>query len=179
MRALLEECRIDHLARARPESLSGGERQRVALARALVVEPRLLLLDEPFAAIDREGRAGLRETVRTTLERHSIPAVIVTHDAEDALALGDMLVCYERGRTVRAGVPAELLADAQSVVVKGCVADPPRRVSGSRVEVQVQSVCIEGPEALLHPDSDGTLHLELRESSAAREGTPSESDTND
>jgi molybdate transport system ATP-binding protein len=78
--ALMDELGIRHLADARPASLSGGERQRVALARALAVKPRLLLLDEPFASIDQEGRASLRRMLRRTLASRGVPAVFVTHD---------------------------------------------------------------------------------------------------
>ncbi len=107
--ALMSELGVRHLASARPASLSGGERQRVALARALAVEPRLLLLDEPFASVDEEGAAALRKIVREVVERRSIPAVLVTHDAAEARALGDHMVRFTRGRTGAAGAPRELL----------------------------------------------------------------------
>ena len=113
VQALLEELGIDHLAGARPDSLSGGERQRVALARALAVRPKLVLLDEPFAAIDYDGRGALRETLTRTLAQHETPAVFITHDPDEARAVGDRLVLFERGRTVRAGTPATIL-DARS-----------------------------------------------------------------
>ncbi len=106
---LIEELELTHLARARPDRLSGGERQRVALARALAVQPDILLLDEPFASIDRAGRRRLRATVRDTLTRHGISAVLVTHDPAEALELGDQVVLYERGRTTDSGRPADLI----------------------------------------------------------------------
>lgn len=110
--ALMEELGISHLASAQPASLSGGERQRVALARALAVRPRLLLLDEPFAAIDYDGRAELREVLRRTLALHETPAVFITHDPQEALALGDRLLKFERGRSVGTGTPSEFLGEA-------------------------------------------------------------------
>jgi ABC-type sulfate/molybdate transport systems ATPase subunit len=109
MVALLEELGLTSLASAEPDSLSGGERQRVALGRALAVAPRLLLLDEPFASIDEDGRAGLQGLLREVIDRRGIPTVLVTHSREDALALGDRLVRFERGRSVEAGDPAVLL----------------------------------------------------------------------
>jgi ABC-type sulfate/molybdate transport systems ATPase subunit len=75
----------------------------------LAVEPSLLLLDEPFASIDRDGRRRLRRTLAQTLARHDTPAVFVTHDPAEALELGDRVVLYERGRTVRTGHPADLI----------------------------------------------------------------------
>lgn len=109
VRGLLEELEIEHLAGAYPASLSGGERQRVALARALAVRPRLLLLDEPFASIDRRGRAALQTTLRATLRHHGMPAVLVTHDSDEAAALADTVVCFDRGRTIASGAPGSLL----------------------------------------------------------------------
>jgi len=108
----LVELGIAHLASAYPESLSGGERQRVALARALAVEPRLLLLDEPFASIDEDGAAALRDVVREVIRRHHVPAVLVTHDVDEAIALGDRLVRFARGKTAEAGDPRAMLGRA-------------------------------------------------------------------
>jgi molybdate transport system ATP-binding protein len=96
---LMERLGIAHLARSRPHSLSGGERRRVALARALAVEPRLLLLDEPFAGIDRAGREALQTMLLDMLRDRGLPTVIVTHDRDEAMRMGDQLVPYERGRT--------------------------------------------------------------------------------
>jgi ABC-type sulfate/molybdate transport systems ATPase subunit len=105
--SLLEEVGLAHRARARPDELSGGERQRVALARALAVSPRLLLLDEPFASIDRAGRATLGKTLREVLTRRGTPAVLVTHDAEEAKEMGDALVPLENGKGGKAVTPGE------------------------------------------------------------------------
>ena len=106
---LLEELTIEHLAQASPASLSGGERKRVALARALAVEPELLLLDEPFASIDRDGRDELLALLQGTLARRSVPAVIVTHDAHEARRLANSVVLYERGSSAEQGDPASML----------------------------------------------------------------------
>jgi molybdate transport system ATP-binding protein len=107
----LAELGIAHLSSVRPASLSGGERQRVALARALATMPRMLLLDEPFASIDEEGSAALREVLREVLRRHNIPAVLVTHDADEALALGDRVVLFARGKTAENGAPRAMIGE--------------------------------------------------------------------
>ena len=112
VRALLSQLGISHLEHAAPRALSGGERQRVALARALILRPRLLLLDEPFAAIDEDGRQSLRAALRRVLEETGTSAVLVTHDPLDATVLGDQLVRFERGRTTVQGEPESMLRPA-------------------------------------------------------------------
>jgi molybdate transport system ATP-binding protein len=82
----------------RPASLSGGQRQRVALARALSGDPALLLLDEPLSALDLEVRRELRTLIREVIVSSGIPAVLVTHDAEEAEVLGDVVIAYDHGR---------------------------------------------------------------------------------
>ena len=99
---------LQRVARARPAELSGGERQRTALARALVTEPKALLLDEPLAALDVESRARIRLELRDVLARLAIPAIVVTHDYDDARLLGDRIAAMHRGRIVQTGSADEL-----------------------------------------------------------------------
>jgi len=109
--ALLEKLRVGHLAGRRPSTFSGGEAQRVALARAFAVEPSVVLLDEPFSALDRELRIALAEELRTFATAAHIPVVHVTHHRREARALGDRLVKLEAGRVVAQGDTRELLPD--------------------------------------------------------------------
>jgi molybdate transport system ATP-binding protein len=90
-----------HLAASDTSTLSGGEEQRVALARALARRPRVLVLDEPFSALDRDSRVVLRSLVREMVDEFAIPTVLVTHDVADVAALADDVVLYEPGRSVR------------------------------------------------------------------------------
>jgi ABC-type Fe3+/spermidine/putrescine transport system ATPase subunit len=103
------------LAERRPDALSGGQRQRVALARALAGEPRLVLLDEPLAALDRPLRAGLRRLLAATQRARGLTFVHVTHDPEEAMALADALVLLADGRVLGVGAPAELYARPPSL----------------------------------------------------------------
>lgn len=109
-RALLDRLGIAHLADRRPARLSGGQSQRVALARALVLEPALLLLDEPMAALDAGTRLDVRDLLADELRRFGGAAVLVTHDPVDALALADRIHVLEDGRQVQEGAPQEVAA---------------------------------------------------------------------
>ncbi|MFI5529662.1 ABC transporter ATP-binding protein [Kitasatospora sp. NPDC051853] len=104
----LERMGLAEHAQARPGGLSGGQAQRVALARALAVHPRLLLLDEPLAALDARTRLDVRAQLRRHLAEFEAVAVLVTHDPLDAMVLADRLVVVEEGREVQSGPPAEI-----------------------------------------------------------------------
>jgi len=95
---VLDLLRITHLQQRYPGELSGGEQQRVALARALMVEPDLLLLDEPLSALDYQIRESLRDDLRSLQRTWGIPFVLVTHSREEVQALADEVICLERGR---------------------------------------------------------------------------------
>ncbi len=114
---LLELVGLPGFERRRIDKLSGGERQRVALARALAPEPRLLMLDEPLASLDRGLRERLAGELREILERLAIPAIYVTHDQAEAFALADRIAIMNAGRIVRTGTPRETWEQPQTVFV--------------------------------------------------------------
>jgi ABC-type sulfate/molybdate transport systems ATPase subunit len=107
---LLERFGLTQLTEARPGSLSGGEQQRVALARALAREPRVLLLDEPLAALDAHTRATIRAELREVLRTSGLPALLVTHDLEDAASLADLVGVVVDGQLRQLASPADLVA---------------------------------------------------------------------
>jgi molybdate transport system ATP-binding protein len=104
----LERMNIAGLATAKPRAISGGQAQRVALARALAAEPRLLLLDEPLAALDARTRLLIRTELRRHLADFAGATVVVTHDPVDAAVLADRIVVIEHGRVVQAGSPRDV-----------------------------------------------------------------------
>ncbi|MGD0386841.1 MAG: ABC transporter ATP-binding protein [Solirubrobacteraceae bacterium] len=114
---LLERFGIAALARARPGELSGGERQRVALARAIAREPRLLLLDEPFAALDAITRIAVRDELGAALRELALPTLLVSHAFEDAALLADRVAVLDTGRLAQFAGPAELVANPATATV--------------------------------------------------------------
>jgi molybdate transport system ATP-binding protein len=134
---LLRRLRIEQLADAKPAELSGGERQRVAVARALAREPRVLLLDEPMAALDPHTRGRVRAELHDLLRELGLPTLLVTHDFEDAAALADRVGVLVDGRLRQVGPPAELL---------GAPADPfVAEFAGANV---LSGVAASGPDGL-------------------------------
>ncbi|MCX9157637.1 sulfate ABC transporter ATP-binding protein [Niveibacterium sp. 24ML] len=108
---LLKLVQLDWLAGRYPSQLSGGQRQRIALARALAVEPRVLLLDEPFGALDTQVRKELRRWLRRLHDEMHISSVFVTHDQEEALEVADRVVVMNQGRIEQVGSPDEVYSN--------------------------------------------------------------------
>jgi iron(III) transport system ATP-binding protein len=140
---LLGLIRMTEFAERMPQELSGGQVQRVALARALAPRPKLVLLDEPFSALDAELRQELREEVRQVLRAEGATAVMVTHDQEEALSLADKVAVLREGKIIQVGSPSEIYnspADigiatflGESVLVDG-------KVSGGKIQTDLGSL---------------------------------------
>ena len=148
--AWLERFDLGAVGDRRPDELSGGQAQRVALARALAPEPRLLLLDEPLAALDATSRHDVRRDLRRRLSEHAGATLLVTHDPIDAFALADRAVVIEHGRVVQQGTLDELARRPRSAYVadllgvnlyRGVAARPP---AGSAVEAVRSAVDLVG-----------------------------------
>ena len=114
---LSELLGITHLINRKPNTLSGGERQKVSLARALSTKPRVLLLDEPLSALDPETREGVQKELRQIHERLKITAIHVTHDFEEAIALGDRIAVLGNGRIQQIGTPEQIFRQPNSEFV--------------------------------------------------------------
>jgi sulfate transport system ATP-binding protein len=135
---LLELVQLGWLADRFPSQLSGGQRQRIALARALAVEPRVLLLDEPFGALDAQVRKELRRWLRRLHDELHITSVFVTHDQEEALEVADKIVLLNKGRIEQIGTPREIYdepATSFAYSFIGAVNQFRGRVEGSSVRI--------------------------------------------
>jgi sulfate transport system ATP-binding protein len=123
VRELLELIQLDFLGDRYPKQLSGGQRQRVALARALAVEPRVLLLDEPFGALDAKVRKELRRWLRRLHDELHIASVFVTHDQEEALEVADRVAIMNHGKIEQVGTPAEVYDNPANAFVYRFIGD--------------------------------------------------------
>lgn len=123
VRELLELIQMTEFADKKPALLSGGQQQRVALARALAPKPEIVLLDEPFAALDAELRERLREEVKRILRAEGATAILVTHDQEEALSLADRVAVLRGGEIVQIGTPTEIYTAPKDVGIATFLGD--------------------------------------------------------
>lgn len=121
--SLLQLVQLDWIADRYPSQLSGGQRQRIALARALAVEPKVLLLDEPFGALDAKVRKELRRWLRRLHDELHVTSIFVTHDQEEALEVADRVVVINKGRIEQEGTPQQVWDNPASPFVYGFLGD--------------------------------------------------------
>jgi sulfate transport system ATP-binding protein len=149
--ALLEMVQLGNFADRYPAQLSGGQRQRVALARALAIEPEVLLLDEPFGALDAKVRLELRRWLRRLHDELHVTSVFVTHDQDEAMEVSDRVVIMNHGRVEQIGTPQEVYHRPASAFVMGFIG-----------QVNVFQGRLPGaapPAAGLHGDDFGALYF--------------------
>ena len=162
-------------AEQRPHQLSGGQRQRMALARALAVDPRVLLLDEPFGALDANVRADLRRWLRRLHDEQGVTTVLVTHDQEEAMEVADTIAVMNEGRIEQIGSPEEVYDQPASDFVMGFIG-PTSTIDGKLVrphDVTVSLIPTDGAfEAMvsrvIHLGFEVRVELELPDGTSAR-----------
>jgi sulfate transport system ATP-binding protein len=157
---LLDLVQLGGLGGRYPAQLSGGQRQRVALARALAVEPQLLLLDEPFGALDAKVRKELRRWLRQLHEQMGLTSIFVTHDQEEALELADRVVVMDHGIVEQVGTPEEIYMTPRSGFVSGFVGDTnslPVTVSGGTAKFHDRPIHVD-----IDRLGDGPARLDFR-----------------
>lgn len=160
---LLALVGLEGLAKRHPHQLSGGQQQRVALARALATEPELLLLDEPFGALDAALRSDLRAEVAATLRRAGATAVLVTHDQEEALSFADTIAVLHAGRTAQQAAPQQLYrepADAAIACFLGEANLVPATVADGKAETVFGTLPLTAAE---NGERDGLVLLRPRQ----------------
>ena len=155
---LLELVGLNGLGNRRPAQLSGGQRQRMALARALAVQPRVLLLDEPFGALDANVRADLRAWLRRLHDEIHVTTVLVTHDQEEAMEVADQLVVLRDGRIEQEGSPREIYEAPANDFVMGFLG-PVARLGGGLVRPHDLLLSGEPAEGAQEAMVDRVLHL--------------------
>ncbi len=161
VQTLLDLVHLGGLAQRYPDQLSGGQRQRVALARALVVEPRVLLLDEPFGALDAQVRRELRRWLRQLHLELGVTSVFVTHDQEEALDVADRIVVIDRGRIVQVGSAEQIYADPATPFVCEFLGETnrlPARVIDGHIELDGAP----WPWPAATPDFEGPAQICIR-----------------
>jgi sulfate transport system ATP-binding protein len=146
---LLNLVQLQVLGDRYPSQLSGGQRQRVALARALAVQPQVLLLDEPFGALDAKVRKELRAWLRRLHDEVHVTTVFVTHDQEEAMEVSDQLVVMNQGRVEQVGTPAELYDQPASPFVMSFIG--PVNVLPASAAILPRDKVIEGDRVFLRP----------------------------
>jgi sulfate transport system ATP-binding protein len=131
---LLQLVELDALGGRYPSELSGGQQQRVALARALAVQPRVLLLDEPFGALDARVRKQLRQWLRQLHDEVKVTTILVTHDSEEACEVADRVAVMHEGRIAQIGTAAELMLETANPFLGAFLAEPTRASGSTKID---------------------------------------------
>ncbi|MDH6232406.1 sulfate transport system ATP-binding protein [Mesorhizobium soli] len=156
---LLDLVQLSGLEKRYPAQLSGGQRQRVALARAMAIEPRVLLLDEPFGALDAQVRRELRRWLREIHDATGHTTIFVTHDQEEALELADRVVVMSQGRIEQVGTADEVYDTPNSPFVYGFIGDSsalPVKIEDGQIWIADRPIGLATPDA---PDGKATLYF--------------------
>jgi putrescine transport system ATP-binding protein len=164
---MLALVRLEALARRKPHQLSGGQRQRVALARALAKRPKVLLLDEPLAALDRKLREDTRFELMHLQERLGTTFVIVTHDREEAMVLADRIAVMDHGRIVQLATPAEIYEQPRSRFIAEFIGDV-NLIEGGLAAIEPDRVVIESAAGRLIASEPGEARAGQQVSLAVR-----------
>jgi sulfate transport system ATP-binding protein len=170
--ALLSLVQLDFAADRFPSQLSGGQRQRIALARALAVEPKVLLLDEPFGALDAKVRKELRRWLRRLHDELHVTSVFVTHDQEEALEVADRVVLMNRGRVEQVGTPEEVYRHPATPFVYGFLGAVNLfhgRIDGSHL--RVEGGLLSHADSGIAPGAEVVAYARPHELDIVRNGT--------
>ena len=163
MKTLLDLVQLPGLEKRYPSQLSGGQRQRVALARALAVDPKVLLLDEPFGALDAKVRRDLRRWLRDIHEKTGHTTLFVTHDQDEALEIADRVAILNQGRLEQIGTPDEIYEHPATAFVAGFIGEAARlpvETQGGAVRIGLHALPLNGTRL---PDGPVSLYVRPRD----------------
>lgn len=156
VKELLDLVQLDWLADRYPSQLSGGQRQRIALARALAIEPRILLLDEPFGALDAKVRKELRRWLRQLHDEIHVTSIFVTHDQEEALEVANRVVVMDKGKIEQIGTPGDVYDNPATAFVHGFIGESivlPVQVSDGKVRLGEKVLNLEPRDVASGPSN--------------------------
>ena len=156
VKELLDLVQLDWLADRYPSQLSGGQRQRIALARALAIEPRILLLDEPFGALDAKVRKELRRWLRQLHDEIHVTSIFVTHDQEEALEVANRVVVMDKGKIEQIGTPGDVYDNPATAFVHGFIGESivlPVQVTDGKVRLGDRVLNLEPRDAASGPSN--------------------------
>ena len=156
VKELLDLVQLDWLSDRYPSQLSGGQRQRIALARALAIEPRILLLDEPFGALDAKVRKELRRWLRQLHDEIHVTSIFVTHDQEEALEVANRIVVMDRGKIEQIGSPGDVYDNPATSFVHGFIGESivlPVHVGDGKVRLNDKVLNLDPREAASGPSN--------------------------
>ncbi len=166
VRTALEQVRLGHVADRKPSQLSGGQRQRIALARALILQPQVLLLDEPLGALDKQLREQMQIELKQIQREIGITFIFVTHDQEEALTLSDRVAVFNEGKIEQIGTPIEVYEHPATPFVAGFLgvsnlltADVAKAVTGfdSLVSIRPERISLRTLDASVTPDERSVI----------------------
>ena len=156
VKELLDLVQLDWLADRYPSQLSGGQRQRIALARALAIEPRIMLLDEPFGALDAKVRKELRRWLRQLHDEIHVTSIFVTHDQEEALEVANRVVVMDKGKIEQIGTPGDVYDNPATAFVHGFIGESivlPVQVADGKVRLGDKVLNLEPRDAVSGPSN--------------------------
>ena len=156
VKELLDLVQLDWLADRYPSQLSGGQRQRIALARALAIEPRILLLDEPFGALDAKVRKELRRWLRQLHDEIHVTSIFVTHDQEEALEVANRVVVMDKGKIEQIGTPGDVYDNPATAFVHGFIGESivlPVQIADGKVRLGDKVLNLEPRDAAAGPSN--------------------------
>ncbi len=167
---ILENVHLEGLEKRYPNELSGGQQQRVSMARMLVVEPKILMMDEPLSNLDAKLRSSMRSEIKRLHNNIGATTIYVTHDQEEAMALSDMITVMNNGKVLQTATPLNLYDRPENLFVAGFIGNPPMNLIDCRIMKQSLGKIFIGSDYLGKFDIGNTQNVTLKQNQSATIG---------